>query len=66
MTAKKRTKPSKFERLHYLLGALGDSTIDLATFWRMMAEQNLTDDDIDNYCNGTISAESPNGPGKES
>ena len=61
MTAKKRTKPSKYERLHYLLGALGDDLIDRDTFWKMMAEQNLTDDDIDNYCNGTISPENPEG-----
>ena len=61
MTAKKRTKPSKYERLHYLLGALGNDLIDRDTFWKMMAEQRLTDSDIDNYCNGTISAEHPEG-----
>ena len=61
MTAKKKTKASKYERLHYLLGALGESTIDVATFWRMMAEQNLTDADIDKYCSGEISPEHPEG-----
>ena len=61
MTAKKRAKPSKYERLHYLLGALGDSTIDRDEFWRLMAEQRLTDDDIDAYCSGDISAEIPEG-----
>jgi hypothetical protein len=61
MTAKKKPKPSKHERLHYLLGALGDSAIDLATFWKMMAEQRLTDSDIDNYCDGTISPDNPEG-----
>jgi hypothetical protein len=61
MTAKKRAKPSKYERLHYLLGAYGDSTIDRDTFWRLMAEQRLTDSDIDDYCSGVISPEHPDG-----
>ena len=61
MTAKKRAKPSKYERLHYLLGAFGDNAIDRDTFWKMMAEQNLTDTDIDDYCSGAISAENPEG-----
>ena len=61
MTAKKRAKPSKYERLHELLGLLGNDLIDRDTFWRMMAEQNLTDADIDDYCDGTISPDNPEG-----
>ena len=61
MTAKKRVKPSKFERLHELLGLIGNDLIDRETFWKMMAEQRLTDSDIDDYCSGTISAENPEG-----
>ena len=61
MTAKKRTKPSKYERLHYLLGALGVDLIDRNTFWRMMAEQRLTDSNIDDYCTGNISPDNPEG-----
>ena len=49
MIAKKRAKPSKYERLHELLGMFGNDLIDRDTFWRMMAEQNLTDADIDAY-----------------
>jgi hypothetical protein len=61
MTAKKRAKPSKFERLHELLGLFGNDLIDRDTFWKMMAEQRLTDSDIDDYCAGVISAENPEG-----
>ena len=61
MTAKKRAKPSKFERLHELLGLFGNDLIDRETFWKMMAEQRLTDSDIDDYCAGVISAENPEG-----
>jgi hypothetical protein len=61
MTAKKRAKPSKFERLHELLGLFGNDLIDRDTFWKMMAEQRLADSDIDDYCAGVISAEKPEG-----
>ena len=61
MSAKKKAKPSKFERLHELLGLFGNNLIDRDTFWRMMAEQNLTDSDIDAYCDGSISPENPDG-----
>ena len=61
MTAKKRAKPSKFERLHELLGLFGNDLMDRDTFWKMMAEQRLTDSDIDDYCAGVISAENPEG-----
>jgi hypothetical protein len=60
-TAAKKAKASKYEKLHYLLGAFGNSEIDRDTFWRMMAEQNLNDDDIDKYCSGEISPEHPDG-----
>jgi hypothetical protein len=58
--AKKKTA-SKYERLHSLLGALGDGTISRDEFWRTMAEQRLTDSDIDDYYSGDISAKNPDG-----
>jgi len=45
--------------LHELLGAFGNGVIDRGEFWRMMAEQRLTDADIDKYCTGEISADHP-------
>jgi hypothetical protein len=40
----------KREHLHELLGLLGNSAIDVETFWLHMRAAGLTDDDIDNYC----------------
>jgi hypothetical protein len=57
----KNAKRSKFERLHELLGLFGNDRINRDQFWQMMKEQNLTDRDIDDYCDGTISAENPEG-----
>ncbi len=61
MTAAKKAKATKYEKLHYLLGALGESAITLDEFWRQMAEQRLADQDIDKYCSGEISPEHPDG-----
>jgi hypothetical protein len=37
-------------RLADLLGALGNSVIDVAQFWKLMAEAGFDDADIDQYC----------------
>jgi hypothetical protein len=37
------------ERLHELLGALGDSRISVEEYRRRMAESGLTEDDVDLY-----------------
>ena len=58
---KPRPKPSKYERLHELLGALGKDVIDPRRLLETDREQNLDDDDIDQYCAGAISAENPEG-----
>ena len=41
---------SKPERLHDLLGALGNSLINVENFRNLMVQAGLTDDDIDAYC----------------
>ena len=58
MSAKKRSKYSIF---HELLGALGNGIITVESFWKRMEQEKLTDKDIDDYCNGTISAKNPDG-----
>ena len=45
-------EPSKYQRLHELLGALGNGHIDVQSFWKRMAEHDLTAEDIDAYCAG--------------
>ena len=47
---------SKWERLDDLLRRLGNDEFSLDLFWRMMAQQNLTDQDIDDYCSGVLPA----------
>jgi hypothetical protein len=42
--------PESRQRLHDLLGALGNSVIDVKQFSQYMAEANLDDADIDRYC----------------
>jgi hypothetical protein len=61
IAAKKKPRPSKNERLHELLGLLGNDLVTRDQFWRMMSEQKLSDTDIDAYCAGDISAEHPEG-----
>jgi hypothetical protein len=61
MSAQKKSRPSKYARLHELLGAFGNDLIDRDTFWKLMAEQRLTDSDIDAYCAGEISPDNPEG-----
>ncbi len=41
---------SKHQRLHEILGLLGNSRISVETFLRLMAQHHLTDDDIDAFC----------------
>jgi hypothetical protein len=61
VAAKKVTRPSKYARLHELLGLFGNDLITRDEFWRMMAEQRLTDSDIDHFCNGELSPDNPEG-----
>jgi hypothetical protein len=44
------TPEDRRQRLRELLGALGAGAIDVAAFWRYMAEANLNDADIDRFC----------------
>ena len=45
-----RWREDRRERLHDLLGALGNSKITVDQFWRYMRAAGLDDSDIDQYC----------------
>ncbi|VIO80070.1 hypothetical protein [Bradyrhizobium ivorense] len=45
---------SKRERLNEILGPFGNGRIDLAEYHRRMKEAGLTEDDVDDYCQGKL------------
>ena len=46
----KKPKPTKYEKLGYLLGEYGSNRITAAQFWGQMKELGYGQDDIDRWC----------------